>query len=186
MLRVLIAEDEVVLAYALTRQLRMRGYEVVRAVTDGQAAVEACCALHPDVVFMDIRMPVMDGLEATRLIMDRCPTCIVVITAFGDDGTASQAEAVGAMGYLAKPVTVDQILAAVGPAQARFAQFEAISREAPEAKEAIDAWRLVRQAVRRLMAREKVSEPDAFAHLQQLAAAHETTSAAAAQQVLAG
>ncbi len=121
-MRVLIVEDEMVLAYALRRQLEARGHEVIRPVTNGKAGVASCCANSPEIVLMDIRMPGMDGLEATRQIMAQCPTCIIVMTAYGDEETASKAEAAGAMGYLTKPVTIEQVMAAIRPAQARFAE----------------------------------------------------------------
>ena len=141
--RVLIVEDELVLSFALGRQLEVRGFEVLKSAANGKVGLERCCADRPDLVLMDVRMPVMDGLEATREIMEQCPTCVLVMTAYGDAETASRAEAAGAMAYLTKPVTADQIASAVAIAQARFAEFESVRAESVDAEEALSTRRLV-------------------------------------------
>ncbi len=146
MLRILIADDEVLLTFALRRQLEMHGCEVVGTVPNGQAAVESCCGAHPEVVLMDIRMPVMDGLEATRAIMTQCPTCVMMMTAYGAADTAARVESQGAMAYLTKPIGVEQILGAVPQAQARFAEFEEIQKEASDLDDALETRKLVEMA----------------------------------------
>ncbi len=150
MLRILIADDEVLLTFALRQQLELHGCEVVGTAPNGQVAVETCCAARPDVVLMDIRMPVMDGLTATRTIMSDCSTCIMMMTAYGAADTAARVEAEGAMAYLTKPVGVEQILGAVPQAQARFAEFEVIRGEAADVGEALETRRLV-EAAKRLL-----------------------------------
>ncbi len=178
----LIVEDEMILAFALRQQLEVRGCTVLRSVTNGQAGLASCCADRPDIVLMDIRMPVMDGLEATRRIMADCPACVVVMTAYGDADTASRAEEAGAMAYLTKPVDAARILEAAESAQVRFAEFMVVREEAAGHQEALAAWHLVQQARRTLMAREEVSEADAFGRLQCLASeAHHTLRQQAAQ-----
>ena len=77
-MRIVIAEDEIILGVMLKQQLEDRGLEVIGLAPNGQVAVDLCRDSHPDGVLMDIRMPVMDGLEATRLIMAECPTRVVI------------------------------------------------------------------------------------------------------------
>jgi AmiR/NasT family two-component response regulator len=121
MLRVLIAEDEPLLAFALRGALEKRHCEVVGVAANGAEAVALCRQLHPDVVLMDIRMPEMTGIEATRKIMQEAPTCIVVLTASDKAPHLKQAEEAGAMAYLLKPVSSDQILPTIEKARIRFA-----------------------------------------------------------------
>ena len=116
MLRVLIAEDEMLLALTLRAQLETRGFEVVGVAQNGQAALDLCRERCPDAILMDLRMPVMDGLEATRQIMAECPTCIVVLSALSERDAIARAEEVGARGYLTKPASIEQVVEALATA----------------------------------------------------------------------
>jgi len=131
-LRVLIAEDEVALALALRRQLEKSGCEVVGLAADGKQAVELCQATRPDVVLMDVGLPVMDGIRATRTIMQECPTCVLILTAFHGREISVEAEAAGAMGCLAKPTSAPDVLRAAESALARFAEFGVIRAESED------------------------------------------------------
>ena len=79
-MRVVIAEDEWLLAMALRRQVESYGYQVVGTASSGREVLELCRRESPDVVFMDLQMPEMDGLEATRTLMQESPRCVVIIT----------------------------------------------------------------------------------------------------------
>jgi DNA-binding NarL/FixJ family response regulator len=112
--RVVIADDEIIVTLVLRQQLEDRGIEVVGTAPNGKVAVELCREHHPDAVLMDLRMPVMDGLEATRKIMAQCPTRVVVLTAMNTPDTIPNAEAAGAAACLMKPAGVDEIIRALG------------------------------------------------------------------------
>lgn len=119
--RVLICEDEglTVLRYRAT--LTRLGLEVVGSAANGEQAVEAAGRLAPDAILMDIEMPQLDGISATRRIMATCPAAIIIISAYGEAETVQTAMAAGASGYLVKPVTDDQIGPALHAALGRFA-----------------------------------------------------------------
>ena len=124
--RVIIAEDEWLVAAQESSELLNAGYEVVAVAKTGTEALDFCIQHHPDLVLMDITMPDMDGLEATRRIMSLYPTCVVVVTANPDLGDAAQRA--GAMGYLVKPFTAEKFLSTIAQAEARFVRLLA-SRE---------------------------------------------------------
>ncbi len=114
--RALICEDEGVTSLQLKKILTQAGARVVGLANTGKAGVEVALRERPDLVLMDIRMPEMDGLEATRRILDEFPTCIVMITAFSDLPTVDRAIALGASGYIVKPADATHVTASVGSA----------------------------------------------------------------------
>jgi len=114
-IRVVVTEDSAVTRALLTAILEEApGFELVAAVPDGAAAVEAVVRLRPSVVTMDLHMPRLDGVEATRRIMREAPTPIVIVTASSEvDGRMTyDALAAGALSVVARPV---------GPSNVRFA-----------------------------------------------------------------
>jgi DNA-binding NarL/FixJ family response regulator len=112
--RVLIVDDQELIRAGFRLILTARGIEVAGEAADGAAAVEAERRLRPDVVLMDIRMPGMDGLEATRRILARNPACrVLMLTTFDLDRYVYAALAIGASGFLLKDVTADHLANAV-------------------------------------------------------------------------
>ncbi|MGW7528660.1 response regulator [Streptomyces sp. NPDC054783] len=112
--RVLIADDQTLIRTGFRLILTARGIEVVGEAADGAEAVSAARELRPDVVLMDIRMPGMDGLEATRRILEQTPGCrVLMLTTFDLDRYVYEAISLGASGFLLKDVTPEHLAAAV-------------------------------------------------------------------------
>lgn len=111
--RIVVAEDEFLVSLTIRAQLESMGYEVVGISETGGQAIEMTKDLHPDLVIMDIGMPEMDGIEATRRIMVEVPTPVLVLTAYGDQSRIGAALAAGACGYLVKPAVAEQIRNAI-------------------------------------------------------------------------
>ncbi len=120
-MRVLIADDEFLVAMAVRCELEALGHAVVGMARDGREAVALCDSLHPDLVLMDVQMPEMDGLAATRHLMAHRPVCVVIVT--GKAHSAQAAEEAGAMGYAEKPLVAWMIAPLLASARARFTQF---------------------------------------------------------------
>lgn len=101
--RVLVVDDHPLVRDGLASLLRLRGYEVAGEAANGAEAVEMAKATRPDIILMDISMPEMDGLQATRLITSQDPEVrVVVLTVSDDDNTLFEAIKAGARGYLLK------------------------------------------------------------------------------------
>jgi DNA-binding NarL/FixJ family response regulator len=101
--RLLVVDDHDMLREALVELLRQAGFEIVGEAADGADAVALAKQLEPDVVLMDLRMPVLGGLDASRLIKDACPDIqVVLLTAFESPALQQQAEEAGCFAYLVK------------------------------------------------------------------------------------
>jgi DNA-binding NarL/FixJ family response regulator len=112
--RVVIVDDQELVRTGFRLILTARGIDVVGEAANGAEAVTAASALSPDVVLMDIRMPIMDGLQAARLVMRQNPDCrVIMLTTFDLDHYVYAALAAGASGFLLKDVTPAHLAAAV-------------------------------------------------------------------------
>jgi len=114
-LRVLVADDQTLVRTGFRLILRADGIDVVAEATNGTEAVDAVRRTRPDVVLMDVRMPEMDGLEATRRILTGAPDTprVIILTTFDLDRYVYAALSAGASGFLLKDVTPEQLTAAV-------------------------------------------------------------------------
>lgn len=122
-LRVLICEDEGLTALRMRVTLSRLGYDVVGTARNGLDIVSAVIALQPDAIFMDVEMPNLDGISATRRIMQERPTPVIIVTAYSDRESLGAALEAGAAGYLVKPVTDEQLAPALHAAVAAFQQW---------------------------------------------------------------
>ena len=180
--RILIAEDEWLIALALRLQLERLGYEVVGIARTGAEAVRLCPLTRPDVVLMDVQMPDMDGVTATRELMGECPHAIAIVT--GRSALREAAEEAGAMCFVVKPLLDSQIPGLIEEASQRFSRYCAVRDEAGNCRTGLEVWRLVRRALRRLAEVEGLSEATAFASLQHHAATRGQSLRDAVEEVL--
>lgn len=114
-IRIVVADDHPVVRGGLVALLRtVAGFEVVGEVADGESAVHSVAEDAPDVVLMDVRMPGIDGIEATRRIRASAPDCrVLMLTMYDDDATLFTAMKAGARGYLLKEAEPEEIVRAV-------------------------------------------------------------------------
>lgn len=165
-LRILIADDESIRVLSLRVQLQNLGYQVVGEASNGREAVELARRLMPDLIIMDIKMPVMDGIEAAEIITREHPVPIILLTAYSEAELARRAAETNISAYLMKPVSEDDLLPAITLAMTRFRQFQALRQEVESLREALEARKLVERAKGILMRRLNLTEEEAFRRMQ--------------------
>ncbi|HUK76674.1 MAG TPA: response regulator [Thermoleophilia bacterium] len=166
--RALIAEDEALIRLDLREMLEEDGHEVVGEAPDGAQAVALARELKPDVVFMDIEMPGMGGIEAAALLAEEHLAPVVMVTAFSEAGLVEQAARAGAMAYVVKPFSRTDVVPAMQIAVSRFAEMMALAAEVADAGERL-ATRVAVDRAKGLLMADGLSEPEAFRRLQKLA-----------------
>jgi len=161
-LKAVIAEDEQLTRTIIRARLEKLGHIVIAEAGDGAQAIEAARTHHPDVIIMDIKMPVMDGIEAARRILNEAPCAILFLSSFNEQELVEQASETGALAYLMKPFRKEDLAPALEMAVRRFRQIMSQAREIEELKETLETRKLIERAKGILMDRHRMSEEEAF------------------------
>lgn len=183
--RVLIAEDEALIRLDLKEMLQEEGYEVVAEVGDGQQAVDQARALAPDLVILDIQMPVLDGLSAAEQIAGERLAPVIVLTAFSQRELVERARDAGAMAYLVKPFSKNDLVPAIEVARARFSEMTALDSEVRTLEDRLETRKVVEKAKGVLMSEQGMTEAEAFRWIQRTAMNQRTSMKALAESILA-
>jgi response regulator NasT len=165
-LKILIADDEPVIRMGLKAMLEEHGYKVVGEASDGEEAVTLSQKAAPDLLFMDIKMPGLDGISAAATIMSRTPKPIILLTAWSERDLVQRAQEAGVLAYLVKPVREAELVPAIEIAMARFAELRTLQQEVGNLKDTLETRKLVERAKGILMTREGVDEQEAFQRIQ--------------------
>lgn len=164
--RVVVAEDETLIRLDIVEMLRDAGYEVVAEAENGQRAVELAREHRPDLVLMDVKMPVLDGITAAEQIASDRIAPVVLLTAFSQRELVERAREAGAMAYVVKPFTVDDLVPAIEIAISRAEEIAALEREVSDMKEQFATRKLVERAKSLLTTKMGLTEPEAFRWIQ--------------------
>ena len=183
-LRVLVAEDESLIRMDLCEMLREEGYVVAGEAADGAEAIRLARDLRPGLVILDIKMPGTDGLEAAATIAGERLAPVVMLTAFSQRELVESARDAGAMAYLVKPFSKEDVVPAIELAASRFAEITSLETEVAGLSERLETRKAVERAKGLLMARKKMTEPDAFRWVQRTAMDRRTTMRAVADAVI--
>ena len=160
--RVVIAEDEVLIRMDLAEMLAEDGYEVVGQAGDGQTAVQLAEELRPDLVILDVKMPVLDGIAAAERIAGARIAPVVILTAFSQRDLVERARDAGAMAYLVKPFSRTDLVPAIEMAVSRFAELSLLESEVADLTERLETRKAVDRAKSLLQEQLDISEAEAF------------------------
>jgi AmiR/NasT family two-component response regulator len=183
--RVVIAEDEALIRLDLKEMLEEEGYVVVGEAGDGETAVQLTEQLRPDLVIMDVKMPVLDGISAAERIDAQHLAAVVILTAFSQRDLVKRASGAGAMAFLVKPFTKADLVPAIEIAVGRFQEIAALGREVGSLRQRLEVRKLLDRAKGRLQADRQMTEAEAFRWIQKSSMDRRLTMRAVAEEVLA-
>jgi response regulator NasT len=166
---VVIAEDEALIRMDLAEMLTEEGYDVVGQAGDGAKAVELAEQLRPDLVILDVKMPVLDGIAAAEQIASQRIAPVVILTAFSQRELVERARDAGAMAYLVKPFTQGDLVPAIEMAVSRFAELTLLEQEVADLQDRLETRKSVDRAKSILQQQLELTEPEAFRWIQKTA-----------------
>ena len=184
-LRILLADDEALIRLDLREMLTEAGHEIVGEAANGQEAVQLAQELHPDIVIMDVKMPVMDGLTAAQQITEAEIAPVLLLTAYSQQDIVARATDAGVIAYLVKPVREQQLFPAIEVAVSRFRAWQELGRELDELKESLATRKLVDRAKGILMTAHKMTEQEAYRKMQQFSMAKRISLKKLAEEIIA-
>ena len=166
---VVIAEDEALIRMDLAEMLTEEGYDVVGQAGDGARAVELAEELRPDLVILDVKMPVLDGIAAAERIAGQRIAPVVILTAFSQRDLVDRARDAGAMAYLVKPFRKEDLVPAIEMAVSRFSELTLLEHEVADLQERLETRKAVDRAKSVLQQQLELTEPEAFRWIQKTA-----------------
>ena len=183
--RVVIAEDEALIRLDLKEMLEEEGYVVVGEAADGETAIALTNDLRPDLVILDVKMPVLDGITAAERIATEHLAPVIILTAFSQRELVERARDAGAMAYLVKPFTKADLVPAIEIAASRFQEISALESEVGTLRDRLEVRKLLDRAKGILQADRGITEAEAFRWIQKTSMDRRMTMRAVAAELLA-
>ncbi|BCW97462.1 MAG: Fis family transcriptional regulator [Armatimonadota bacterium] len=165
-MRVIIADDESIIRLDLRKTLEAGGHTVVGEAGDGETALNLARTLKPDIAILDIKMPVMDGLDAAKAITEEGIAPVVLLTAYSEPELIARAKEAGVFGYLVKPFQEADLHPAMEVACARFEQMKALQEQVQDLEDRLETRKAVERAKGILMEKHGLTETEAFRRIQ--------------------
>lgn len=174
--RIVIADDEPITRLDIREILEKEGYNVVGEATDGYDAIEVCKKERPDLVLMDIKMPILDGIKASKIIRDnKYATAIVLLTAYSGKEFLEKAKNVDVMGYLIKPIDEARLIPTVEIVIDKSRKINDMKKELEKTTEKLEARKVIERAKGILMKNENINEEDAYCRIRDISMSKRTS-----------
>lgn len=164
--RLLIADDQSFSRDALKEALIEKGFEIAGEAATGKEAIELNKRLKPDLIFMDVKMPELNGIDASQEINSHNPAPIILLTVKDDRNTIEKAKAAGVMAYLVKPFNKKELVPNIEIAIKCFNEFKKVKNENADLKAKLNARKFIEKAKGILMEKLNISEQEAFRKIQ--------------------
>lgn len=166
-MRVLVVDDESLIRMDIVEMLEDVGHEVVAEGENGEQAIELAREYSPDIIIMDVKMPVMDGISAAKVIGDEEIAPVLLLTAFSQNDIVDKANDAGVIAYLVKPIREEQLLPAMSVAVQRFRDLKKLNLELEKLQDSLETRKLLDRAKGILMTAHGLNEQEAYRRMQQ-------------------
>ena len=184
-LKILLADDEAILRLDLREMLTDAGHEIVGEAANGEEAVKLARELKPEFIIMDVKMPVMDGLTAAKIISSENIAPILLLTAYSQQDIVDKASAAGVIAYLVKPIREEQLFPAMEIAESRFREMQTLNDELYQLKDSLETRKLLDRAKGILMTAHGMTEQEAYRKMQQFSMAKRISLKQLAESIIA-
>lgn len=182
---VIVVDDELITRMDISEMLVEAGYNVVASGADGFDAVELSRSHKPDLVLMDIKMPLFDGVSAAETIInEHTAGCVILLTAFADEDFVESAKKIGVNGYLTKPIDSRTLIPAVEVALEQSKRYRKALEDISEAKQKLEEKNTIDKAKIALAKKEGIQEGEAYSIIQKMAMDKSVTMAKIAESIL--
>ncbi|MFS0576018.1 response regulator [Sporosarcina sp. 179-K 3D1 HS] len=182
--RILIAEDESLIRMDIRMMLEDAGYEVVAEAGDGDRAIELAFQHKPDLILMDIKMPKINGLQASQIIGKQLDLPILIITAYSQKEFIEKAQLDNVVGYLVKPIAEANLIPAIEIAMHQADKAKRLNKEIQTAKQEVEKRKLIERAKGILMEAEQLTESAAFKKMRDTSMSRQMTMESLANEII--
>jgi response regulator NasT len=166
----------------LVEMLVEAGYDVVAEASNGEEAVKLANEVKPDLAILDVKMPVLDGISAAENIIEIAP--VLMLTAFSQKDLVERARDAGAMAYVVKPFTINDLIPTIEISISRHRQMKSLELEVADLHDRLETRKVIDRAKGILMKALNLSEPEAFSWIQRAAMDRRITMKEVAQAVI--
>ena len=167
--RIVLADDDTITRLDLKESLEGAGYEVAGEADDGFDAIELCHKLNPDIVLLDIKMPMLDGLSAAKILYEEgAKICVVMLTAYSDENFVKKAGDFGVMGYIVKPVPENSLAPTIEIAWKRYNELLDAQKEIQKKERELKQRKTIERAKGIIMSKQNMDEKSAYAYMRKV------------------
>ncbi|GKX30896.1 Fis family transcriptional regulator [Vallitalea longa] len=167
-MKIVIAEDEYISLMGLKANLEELGHEVIGEATDGLAAIKLTLEKQPDMIIMDVNMPLIDGIEALKTINEKYCIPSIIVSGYHEDKLIKRANEVGVYSYLIKPISEKDIKVAIETSMSRFNEYKKLSAKLKNTTNLLESRKYIEKAKGILMDTMNLKEPEAMRKLQKM------------------
>ena len=184
---IVIVDDEPITRMDTREILEANGYDVVGEASDGFEAIEVCKKYNPSLVLMDIDMPILDGIKASKVLTkEKLVGGVILLTAFEDKKYIEMAKEVGAFGYMIKPVNEKVFIPTVEMCLSKAEEFDELKKDYDKINNKLNDRKLIEKAKGILVKQLNSNENDAYNRIRKLSMDRRTTMAEIAKIIIVG
>lgn len=182
---IIVVDDDPIIRMDIREMLEEEGYTVAGEAKNGEEAVALVARLKPDLVIMDVKMPVMNGIKASQIIRRMQDTSVLLLTAYSQKELVQDARSAGVAAYLVKPVSEEDLIPAVEIALSQKERIDGLKKDLEELKQSLEDRKRIEKVKGMLMKAYALEEEEAYRRMREASMAARISLGKLAEQLLA-